>query len=263
MAVGPECRFVAVSGSTETKIWLYDLNNAKRSNQKKVSQPTNGAAVRKLVKAADAALEVIEGGQFVNYEMNLSPDGKFLSIGSFKKDIRLWGIKYRKPTKRETFTGLRYNGVDLLCTVEGAHDTSIATVTFSCDSKYMVSASQNGVVKAWDIGQFDFARGKKPEMVMEQDLGIGKIESMVMSYQWDLAAVLNEERKKVFVYHLKYEKKKMKLHCTFDHVLIDEDDAAGRINVVKFSPDSMHIAVGTTDGDVRVYQIPKHKKSSK
>lgn len=124
----------------------------------------------------------------------------------------------------------------------------------------MISVALTGNVKVWDIGNCDFERGEKPEMVMEHELEIGKIETVIMSYQWDICAVLNEERKTVFIYKLKYEKKKIKLHCTFENVLIDE--AAGKINVVKFSPDSTHLAVGTTDQDVRVYRIPAHKKAS-
>lgn len=259
MCVGPDCTFVAVSGSNETKIWFYDLAAAKQRKQEKVLQPSNAAAVKKLVHCADTPLAVIEGGQFVNYEMNLSPDGNLLSVGSFKKDIRLWTIRYRTAGKRETFEGRRFKSVEQLCTVSGAHKSPIASVAFSCDSKYMVSASHGGVVKAWDLDN-----AQRPELVLEQDLGIGKIESVVMSYQWDLMAVLNEERKRVFVYRLKYAKKKVKLHCTFERVLIDEDSAESRITVVKFSPDSLFVAVGTTDADVRVYKIPAaHKKSAK
>lgn len=79
MAVGPECRFVAVSGShsKNTKIYIYDPKNGSNIKQKKVRQPTNKTQKKQLLKSADAALEVFDVGQLLNYEMNLSPDGKF------------------------------------------------------------------------------------------------------------------------------------------------------------------------------------------
>jgi len=127
-----------------------------------------------------------------------------------------------------------------------------------------MSTSVKGRVKVWSIENVDFGRRKKPEMVFEHELGIGQIEDVVMSYQWDICAVLNEERKKVFIYRIQYAKSKMKLHCVFERVLFDEEsNPEGKINVVKFSPDSTHVAVGSTDSDVRVYKIPAHKKSSK
>lgn len=79
MVIGPDCRFVAVSsGTADTKIYFYDLDGKRQGKvkQNKRGTPSNRAGEKKLIESADAAMEVIEGGQFVNYHMNLSPDGK-------------------------------------------------------------------------------------------------------------------------------------------------------------------------------------------
>lgn len=267
--------FVVASSGQNTKLYFYDIRQKiaaqerliKRKKLKIPKKPNNTKemlAVKEMAKE-DKEMLAIEGGQFENYEMNISMDGKWLSIGSFKKDIRLWRVNYVKPGKRDVVKEYRFGGVDLLCSLIHAHEKPVSTVTFSCDSQFMVSASKDGCVKVWDIINVDYARGYKPEMVFESDLGIGVIYDLVMSYQYDIAAVLNEERRSIFVYKIKYEKQKMKLHCRFDNVVGEDKDKKDgdrrKINCVRFSPDSQYIAVGSGDQDVRVYKIPK--KASK
>ena len=92
MVIGPDCRFVAVSSGThDTKIYFYDLNGKRQreATQNNRSQPSNAAAIKRLIQSADTAMEVIEGGQFVNYQMNLSPDGKLspISVVIFESNI--------------------------------------------------------------------------------------------------------------------------------------------------------------------------------
>eukprot|EP01084_Bolivina_argentea_P268525 456117_1 len=266
ICISSELTFIALSGCRNTKIYFYDIKKKQRqTNNKKIKlnvAPQNKTELRVITEKIDKTLETIDGGQFINYEMNISMDGKWLSIGTFKKDIRLWRINYNKPGKRDTNQDMRFGGAELLCSIINAHNKSITCVTFSCNSKYMISVSKDGYIKVWDIIHCDYERGNKPKMIMEYNLGIGEIENIVMSYEYDVIAALNNEKKIIYIYQIKYDKKKVKLHCKFEN-LFCRSDGNGEINCIKFSPDSQYIAVGTNDFDVRVYKIPAHKKSSK
>jgi len=268
MIIHPKLKFVACSGSHNTKIYFYDVKAKKRQQDtgRKIKvgiKPRNKQELKSVLANADKPMEVIDGGQFVNYQMNMSPDCNYLSIGTFKKDIRLWRINYLKPGKRDIVQESRFGSTELLCSIINAHNASIICVTFSCDSKYMVSASKDGFIKVWNIIDIDYARGNKPTLVFQQDLGIA-IDYVVMSYQYNLIAVMDPKRTSVYIYKIKYEKKKIKLHCKFENLfkLGKEVRIEGKVNVIKFSPDSQFIAIGSNDFDVRVYQIPAHKKSA-
>merc|ERR1712228_1005627 len=263
LCVPESMAFIGVSGSHNTKMYFYDIKQKQRMQRNKIKKlkipqaPANKSDMRTIEKNVDKAMEVVDGGQFINYEMNISFDGKWLSIGSFKKDIRLWQVNYLKPGKRDVIKEHRFGGLQLLCSLINVHEKPVTVVTFSCCSKYMISASKDGCVKVWDIVNCDYERGEKPEMLFESDLGIGAIENLIVDYQYDIAAVLNEERRCVFIYKFKYEKKKIKLHLKIENVVCKEKDADKRINCVRFSPDSQYIAVGSNDFDVRVYDITK------
>eukprot|EP01083_Nonionella_stella_P087818 244461_1 len=268
ICVPPDLSFIAVSGNQNTKIYFYDMKKKQRQSKNKkikvnVAPPNRKkATLRKVAQNADKPMEVIDGGQFVNYEMNVSADGNWLSIGTFKKDIRLWRINYVKPGKRDAIQEMRFGGTSLACSLINAHQKSVTCVAFSCDSQFMISSSLDGWLKVWDIVNCDYARGHKPKVILERDLGIGAIRKLVISHEYDIIAVL-DEKQTIFIYKIKYEKAKIKMHCTFKNVLFNQKDQDAKINCIQFSPDSQYIAVGTSDFDVRVYKIPAHKKSSK
>eukprot|EP00484_Ammonia_sp_Unknown_P024267 CAMPEP_0197051464 /NCGR_PEP_ID=MMETSP1384-20130603/26131_1 /TAXON_ID=29189 /ORGANISM="Ammonia sp." /LENGTH=501 /DNA_ID=CAMNT_0042484033 /DNA_START=31 /DNA_END=1536 /DNA_ORIENTATION=- len=256
--------FVCLSGMNDTKIYVYDVKGKQRqsrgANIDIPAAPTNKAQLKRLLSTVDKPMEVVEGGQFVVHQMNVSRDGQYLSIGSFKKDVRLWRVNYIKPGKRDIIQEPRYGSLESLCTILNAHTASVTCVTFSCDSKYMISASKDGQIKIWDIINCDYQRGKTPPLVFEQNLEIGSIDYLCISYQYDIIAVMNEQRKDIYVYRLKCEKKKIKLHCTYSNVLSTPKNVEARINCIAFAPNSQYIAVASSDFDVRVYQIPAHKK---
>ena len=269
MVIHPDLTFIACSGTTDTKIYFYDVKSKQRQQKnrkiKLETAPTNKADTKKIIANADKTLKTIEGGRFANYDMNMSPDNNFLSIGAFNKDIRLWQLKYKKPGKRDIIQEYTFDEAKLLCSLSDIHDKPITGVTFSCDSKYMISSSKDGSVKIFEITDIDYERGNKPILLFEQDLKIGAIEHLLMSYQYDIIAVLDDKQQKIYIYRIKYEKKKIKLHYTFDNLFTSQNAKDGKVNCIKFSPDSQYIAIGTTeDCDIRVYKIPVHKnKSSK
>ena len=152
IGVPDDLSFVAVSGSTNTKLYFYDVRSKQRQQRKvrkiKVAPaPRNKAEQKLLCSGEERALEVKDGGAFINYEMKLSRDGSLVGVGSFAKDLRVWRVRYVKPGKRDAIQERRFGGATLLCSLLKAHAKSITTVTFSACSRWMVSASLDGVVK--------------------------------------------------------------------------------------------------------------------
>jgi len=165
VVVHPQLKFVAVSAKDNTKICFYDVAARKRQQQgKKIKvgiAPRNKQERKIALDNEDKPMKSVEGGQLANYQMNMSPDGNFLSIGAWNKDLKLWRINYKKPGKREAIQEMRFDSVEVLCEIPKAHTKSIICSTFSHDSRFMVSASKDGMVKIWGIADVDYVRGKK------------------------------------------------------------------------------------------------------
>mmetsp|Transcript_22675 Transcript_22675/g.62967 ORF Transcript_22675/g.62967 Transcript_22675/m.62967 type:complete len:476 (-) Transcript_22675:80-1507(-) len=87
-------------------------------------------------------LERLDSGQMKNYMLAVSPDGRFVSVGAFTAEMKIWEVRH---SREGAFTG-----VEMVLGLKG-HTSQVKCVGFSSDSKRAVTASLDGTLGIWDI----------------------------------------------------------------------------------------------------------------
>ena len=187
-----------------------------------IQPDTRMRVVTALQQAVYGVTEVnrLEGHKDVVWDVNFSPDGKFLASGSRDKSIKIW----------------RTDG-SLLQTIKAAHDESITSLNFSPDGSLIASASQDKTVRIWRknpaTGKFDL----QPVTTLEhQDF----VSTVSFSPDGKLLATGSNDN---IVQIWRNDGKLLK-------VLQGHE---GLINWVTFSPDGRFIASASDDNTVKIW----------
>ena len=103
---------------------------------------------------------VLEGHQNTIYSLAFSPDSKFIASGSLDKTINLWERQSdaskdnddKNASNDQLASGLTYK----LRQVISCHNHFVLSVTFTPDSKYVVSCSKDMTIHVWNIASEAF-----------------------------------------------------------------------------------------------------------
>lgn len=77
-----------------------------------------------------------------NYTTAVSADGRFLSVGAFTAEMKIWEVKFSREGA--------YLGVEMVMGLKG-HSSQVKCVGFSSDSRRAVTASLDGTLGVWNI----------------------------------------------------------------------------------------------------------------
>lgn len=154
--------------------------------------------------------------------MALSPDGRYLAVGSFSGQIRVWRVAERKA----------------LLTWQG-QSRVVWALAFSPDSTLLASGGYGGKVMLWDIQGEDGPGGQCLSMSSGQERWI---HSLAFSPDGTLLASADDE-----LIHLWDTRKRTCLQILRGH--------RGVILSIAFSPDSTLLISGALDETVRVWDV--------
>ncbi|GMH39007.1 hypothetical protein BSKO_06905 [Bryopsis sp. KO-2023] len=87
------------------------------------------------------ALSSFEPNSFTNHDLGVSHDGKFVSVGTFTADAKVWELQYKNGT---------FKGSPKVMDLKG-HTGQIMSVAFTMDSKKAVTVSLDGTMKVWNL----------------------------------------------------------------------------------------------------------------
>ncbi|MEM7712191.1 MAG: WD40 repeat domain-containing protein, partial [Cyanobacteria bacterium P01_A01_bin.68] len=190
-----------------------------------IQPDTRMRVVTALQQAVYGVTEVnrLEGHKDVVWDVNFSPDGKFLASGSRDKSIKIW----------------RTDG-SLLQSLKSAHDESITSLNFSPDGSLIASASQDKTVKIWRknlaTGKFDL----QPVTTLEHNDFVSTVN---FSPDGKLLATGSSDNDDNIVLIWRNDGKLLKVL----------QGHQGLINWVTFSPDGRFIASASDDNTVKIW----------
>jgi WD40 repeat protein len=97
----------------------------------------------KLFHAADGkSVGAVDTSQLQNHMAALSPDGRFLAAAAFTADVKVWELVYsRDGAVKEVPKVMQLKG----------HKGAVYWLSFTDDSKRIVTSSKDGTIKVWNI----------------------------------------------------------------------------------------------------------------
>jgi len=255
LAFSPDGRMLAAGSSSDGKIKLWNVD----SGQNTTTLQGQDAAVHSVVFSPDgkslAAGVTVKGGgtAIMLWDMTtgkekvafkgagarsvaFSPDGKSLASGSIDETIRVWDVASGKNTSTLKAWGT-------------------VSVAFSPDGKLLASASIDGTVKLWDLASGNI----EPDCKWEIGPG-GSADSVAFSPDGKaLAAGGATDMPSMSICGAGGGIMLWDLTTRNEKVPIRAGDKCHDIHSVAFSPDGKHLASGSCDGKVQLWDTSTGK----
>jgi len=127
--------------------------------------------------------------QMRNYMACFSPNGRFVSVACFTSEARIWELVYKNDA---------LIAVKKVMDLKG-HKRSITSLSFSPDSKQIVSVSKDGSWKIWRI-DVRYATGEDPECILSISTE-SEINLMRLSPNGQVVAIANNHGLVFYGYH--------------------------------------------------------------
>lgn len=247
VAFDPDGKFIA-SASSDTKVKLWKVDNCKINK----SSPQ----------------EIIDHDGAVNW-VSFSPDGKFIASASADKKV-----KFRKWDGKKTQPVINSDGQQLSSLEE--HSESVNSVSFSSDSQFIASASGDGTVKLWRVGDQSamMTLNGHRESVNSVSFSSDSQSQFIASASDDGTVKLWKLEGRKFteltensagVYSVSVSPDGQKIASghsdgtvklwSLDGKKLKKRPHDHAINSVTFSPDGQMIAVGSNSGEITVWQL--------
>ncbi|MFC1668569.1 AAA family ATPase, partial [Chlamydiota bacterium] len=229
-AISSDGRYI-VSGSMDKTVKVWEIENGKQKGEPVVFQDKG----RNL-------------GEHSAWSVSFSPDGRYVVSGSGDGKIKVREIENGKQKGEPVVLQDRGGNAHSL--------SSVMSVSFSPDGRYIVSGSDDKTVKVWEI-----ENGKqKGEPVVFQDKGrnLAEYSAWSVSFSPDGRYVVSGSMDKtVKVWEIENGKQKGE-----PVVLQDGQGNAHSHDVrsVSFSPDGRYIVSASRDKTVKVWEIENGKQ---
>ena len=123
--------------------------------------------------------------------------------------------------------------------------TPMWKLEFSPDSRQLMAASGDMKIRCWDVTTGSLLWEKENPESLEDDEELGNQEAMSPDGKTMAVAV---DESNVFVYNTENDCPIWHLHTADPH------DVHAMVSSIAYSPDCQYIAVGSTNGDLRVYE---------
>jgi len=191
------------------------------------SSSNDGKVMKWSLDSKEQNVQVIYSGSEIIEILAVSPDAEWLACGGNNSVIRMIPIK---------------GGSSMQYELKG-HSSSVKSLVFSYDGKYLYSASLDGKVLKWDLA----ARTS-----VSENPGQVKINYIDISSNGNFLAGVSDDGKALI----------WNTTRRTDIFRIPVDAPGKNVKVVRFKPGENTIAVGYTDGYVELWDISTRKMIS-
>jgi WD40 repeat protein len=191
------------------------------------SSGVDSKVLKWTLDSKDQNIQVVYSGKEIIEILAVSPDAEWLACGGNNSVIRMIPIKA---------------GSNMQYELKG-HTSSVKSLVFSYDGKYLYSASLDGKVLKWDLAA-KTSTSENPGQVKISFIDISSNGSYLAGVSNDGQALIWDTQKKNDIFRVPVE-------------------SPGRnVKVVRFKPGENTIAVGYSDGYVELWDISTHKMIS-
>lgn len=235
LAVNPDGNYLA-SGGKDHDITLWEVKTGKplhifkgheddvkglafSSNGKWLASASDDGTVRLWNITTNQELYQLIGHTDKVYTLAFSQDDKWLASGSKDTTVRLWEVSSGKP--KHLLLG---------------HKKMVFEVAFSADGRYIVSASDDLTLRMWDTDS-----GITVRVLQGHTAGVNGV---TISSEGKIYSVSDDTTIRRWSAVLPYQQ---------------AIDFAKKPISTAIAPNGNHVAVGFTDGTLRLYTLPKTK----
>jgi len=205
--------FMSCSEDTEFKVWSLSAGAPNPDNA--------GKAVE---------LATINTNQMVNNMAALSPDGRFVAVGAFTSDVRVWEVVYSKSNAFEKVTKI----IELK-----GHKRGVNWLSFSSDSKRIATASKDGSWRLWRI-DVRWHIGEDPVCELSVQTAHNNVDHIAINPKKDILATLAEQTLQT------WDSKTGKLIEEIPNAI----HAGNRVVGFEWAPNGDYLCITTTTGCV-------------
>ncbi len=117
-------------------------------------------------------LKKLDTGGFNNYNVAISNDGRFIAAATFASDVKIYEVEFDRAGNN--------TGVKKVMDLKG-HRSKITAVEFSPDSRFAVTASEDGTLRIWDIN-VRYKQQEDPKTVVNEGSPTGK--TTISKFAW-------------------------------------------------------------------------------
>jgi len=184
-------------------------------------------------------LSTINTRQMQNYMACISPDSTMISVAAHMSDVRIW--KFRMSKEGEML------GVeDKVFTYLRGHKSFIFWITFTSDSKKMLTVSKDNTWKLWDI-DVNYNLEELPKIIRSTNFPDNAIYTRVeLSWDDNYFIALTNYNTCIHLWDLN------------SGDMLDTIQTSGEITDMSWFPKELKFAISGADGTIKLFDV--HQK---